>query len=65
MGSDGICQYIGEENEVVRRMLCKCKSVCMLKLFTFVCFDAGVAKQDAICTLAMYVVLAKGSFLKE
>jgi hypothetical protein len=45
-------------------MLRKCKSICILNLFTFVYVNAGVAKEDAFFTLAMYVVLAKGSVLK-
>jgi hypothetical protein len=46
-------------------MLREWKSVCILKLFTFVYVNAGVAKEDAFFTLAMCVVLAKGSVLKR
>jgi hypothetical protein len=50
---------------VGRRMLRKCKSICILKLFTFVYVNVGVAREDAFSTLAMCVVLAKGSVLKR
>jgi hypothetical protein len=32
---------------VGRRMLCKCKRIRILNLFTFVYVNAGVAKEDA------------------